>query len=419
MDAHGNPILISTSNESTQLERVPLSSNQKGTEYNEDWLQDLVFRHPDCLPIREIDSGYSPLVPLCREMNTRVGRIDAVFATPDGRIVLLEAKLWRNPEARRKVVGQILDYAKEISKWSYSDFQREVSLRRQDVDGDNRPYEIIRSEHSQVLEADFVDGIERSLQRGDFMLLVVGDGIREGVGGIAEYLEGATSLDFTFGLVELAIHAMPDGGRLVQPRVLTRTVTIRRSVIRLEGGDFELEEDTDESSDGAESEEKETSEAVKQSNEYHLGFWEEFFQKLHLDDPEQPLPNPSRKSFIYLPLLPSSDSRARLYIGSRKDGKTVVHLNFYLSERSAPLGRIAYPQLEAEREEIDLEIDGELSWERDDRPNGHGGQIFIEHTFPDSHQPQRREEIMNFLTKYTNQFVNTFRPRVQRIDEKM
>ncbi len=35
--------------------------------------------------------------------------------------MLVEAKLWRNPEARRKVIGQILDYAKELSRWNYED----------------------------------------------------------------------------------------------------------------------------------------------------------------------------------------------------------------------------------------------------------------------------------------------------------
>jgi len=46
-----------------------------------------------------------------------------------GRLAVVEVKLWRNPEARRKVVAQILDYAKELSNWDYEDLQREVSKR--------------------------------------------------------------------------------------------------------------------------------------------------------------------------------------------------------------------------------------------------------------------------------------------------
>jgi hypothetical protein len=51
------------------------------------------------------------------------------LVTPTGLPVLVECKLWRNPQGRREVVGQILDYAKELSRWSSSDLQREVSRR--------------------------------------------------------------------------------------------------------------------------------------------------------------------------------------------------------------------------------------------------------------------------------------------------
>ena len=49
------------------------------------------------------------------------------MVTPNGDLIVIETKLWSNPESRRKVVAQILDYAKEMSKWTYSDLQREVN----------------------------------------------------------------------------------------------------------------------------------------------------------------------------------------------------------------------------------------------------------------------------------------------------
>jgi hypothetical protein len=49
----------------------------------------------------------------------------AACVTPSGLPVLVECKLWRNPQARHQVVSQILDYAKELSRWSSSDAQRE------------------------------------------------------------------------------------------------------------------------------------------------------------------------------------------------------------------------------------------------------------------------------------------------------
>ena len=81
--------------------------------------------------------------------------------------------------------------------------------------------------------ARFIDALSQSLKRGDLLLLIVGDGIREGVGAITDFLEGHASLHFTFGLVEMAIFQMPDGGQLVQPRVLAQSTIVRRIVVDL------------------------------------------------------------------------------------------------------------------------------------------------------------------------------------------
>jgi hypothetical protein len=97
-------------------------------EYDEHFIQRLAFERPSCLPVSDIDPTYEKLVPVCMELKTDAGFVDALYVTPSGHIVLLEAKLWRNPEARRKVVAQILDYAKELTRWNYADLQREVSV---------------------------------------------------------------------------------------------------------------------------------------------------------------------------------------------------------------------------------------------------------------------------------------------------
>jgi hypothetical protein len=55
------------------------------------------------------------------------GRVSATVQ--HGRPVLVECKLWRNPEGRREVIGQILDYSKELTRWSSSDLQREASRK--------------------------------------------------------------------------------------------------------------------------------------------------------------------------------------------------------------------------------------------------------------------------------------------------
>ena len=124
---HCVPHLLASS--SGGAEPLKLVARQGGDAVSEAYIQALVHEHPECLPIAEIDAMFSHPVPICTELNTPAGPIDNFMVTPSGLPVLVECKLWRNPEARREVVSQILDYAKELSRWSSSDAQREVSHR--------------------------------------------------------------------------------------------------------------------------------------------------------------------------------------------------------------------------------------------------------------------------------------------------
>ena len=404
MNNDAQPILISQDDTEMPLPRVSLAAGGESS-YDEAWLQDLVFRHPNCLPIQELDAAYQPLVPLCREMRTPAGPVDVVYATPSGRLVVLEAKLWRNPEARRKVVGQILDYAKELKRWSYDELQREVNIRRDDVEAENVPFEIVRQSYPDTDESAFVDGIEKSLSSGRFLLLVVGDGIREGVTGIADYLTQATSLDFTFGLVELAIHQACDGARLVIPRVVARTVTVQRSVVQLVDGELQVvesEEDVEDTISGG-------SEVRKASH----AFWCEFAKRLDLDDKSQPLPTPRRAGYVTLGMPPSGGLAWLCVYRYTKENTAGVFLNF----AKGALGQTAYARLKEEAEDLQAELDGpDIIWEPDPE---RGGLICQKRTYEDVLDPANREDMLAFLTETTNRFVNTFRPRLESIAENL
>ena len=57
---------------------------------DEAWLRDTLLSHPGLLPIREIDASFGPLIPLCRELRTEAGPIDAAFINDHGRLTLVE-----------------------------------------------------------------------------------------------------------------------------------------------------------------------------------------------------------------------------------------------------------------------------------------------------------------------------------------
>ena len=298
---HCAPVLL-TSGGAVPLKLV--AERGGGDAVSEANIQALVHEHPACLPIAEIDAMFSGPVPICTELSTPAGPIDNFMLTPSGLPVLVECKLWRNPEARRTVVSQILDYAKELSRWSSSDVEREVS-RRLKRDG-NPLLDMVWAAEPRVDEQQFNDALTANLRRGRFLLLIVGDGIREGVEAIAEYLQLHAGLHFSLGLVELPIYVMPNGDRLVVPRVLARTALVTRNVVAVPDG-YAVDEAED-STVLAEID-PERAELGDQSKQFCTEFLDNY---LKLDDPEQPKPKPARQGYISLS-LPAPTSWLTVY----------------------------------------------------------------------------------------------------------
>ena len=93
-----------------------------------------------------------------------------------------------------------------------------------------------------VDEADFVDGISNSLKSGDFLLLIVGDGIRSGTESLINFIEQYGNLRFGFGLVEVAAFRLPNDEVLLQPRILAKTELLQRTVLIGSNGPVEFEQ---------------------------------------------------------------------------------------------------------------------------------------------------------------------------------
>jgi hypothetical protein len=230
----GSPYFISSDN-SLKLERVPL--NEK--HFLENWLQKLIHENPQILPIEEIESAFAPLISIGREISTSVGFIDNLYISPNGYLTLVETKLWRNPEAKREVVGQILDYAKELTSWSFSKLNESIKQSNELFQNKSKGIIDLIKEFDLIEESDeqiIIDNIERNLKRGRLLLLIVGDGIRESVEDMVDYLQSTAQLQFTLGLVELQVFKNPnnESDLIVIPNLITRTREITRAIIKIE-----------------------------------------------------------------------------------------------------------------------------------------------------------------------------------------
>jgi hypothetical protein len=393
---HSVPLLLpSGSGDAVPLK--PVAQQGGGDAVSEAYIQALVHQHPACLPIAEIDAMFSGPVPICTELNTPAGPIDNFMVTPSGLPVLVECKLWRNPEARREVVSQILDYAKELSRWSSSDVQREASHR---LKRDGNPLlDMVRAVDPEVDEQQFNDALTANLRRGRFLLLIVGDGIREGVEAIAEYLGVHAGLHFSLGLVELPIYEMPNGDRLVAPRVLARTAIVTRHVVALPDG-YALAEAED-------PDEPEIDPAQKaRADQYHR-FWTEFLDVLKLDDPEQSEPKPTRKPNIWFD-LPARGAWLTVY--RLQSGEVGV----FLSSRENTPGAYAMQAIVDDWDALKGKLDGTAKLYKG-YARGSRDSIIDSLTVGSLDQPDVRKKALSWLAERVNTFVNVLRPRMRSL----
>lgn len=353
--------------------------------YDEAWLRDTIFDHPELLPISEIDQAFGPLIPLCKELRTDAGPIDAVFINDRGRLTIVECKLWRNPQARREVVAQTLDYVSAVSKWSYADLQRQVSAAVGQKE--NVPFLLARRHQSKLNEAQFIDSVAKSLREGRFLLLLVGDGIREGVQSLTELVNRSAAKAFELGLVEVALYKFSGGRIAIQPRVVAVTETLVRHVTLFQnaGNDVIAEDQVD------------MEEMPKASTKGHLRkFWEPLLT-MKFDDPEQDPPVwITATNNLSLP-MPYHGIRLKAY--STVNGKeTGVFLSGTRTENLEPLSVFLAREKNALLRDLPqgTQIDpAECS-------------IYIKTSGAKSEDKRRK-----WLSETLNAFVNVLRPRMK------
>jgi hypothetical protein len=161
---------------------------------SEDQLQAMISEFPELLPGVSADSF------VCREFNTDSGPIDNVIInSKDGSITLVECKLARNPEVRRKIIGQIIDYAASISKLSFEEFHQ----RWQDRGGANLT-------SVETAKGPLSLGVTNNLEGSRFTLLLAVDEINEPLKDMVILVNKKTDATFRVALIELARHSTGD-----------------------------------------------------------------------------------------------------------------------------------------------------------------------------------------------------------------
>jgi hypothetical protein len=203
--------------------------------FSEDLLQKLIFAEPNLLSAEEIDPDFSNLIPVSREVPVKSGSIDALYVTSEGKICIVETKLWRNPEAHRSVVAQIIDYAKDLSRLSFESFCESVTKNKSN-DAKKVFFKKIKDHDPTINEIKLQQNIQDALFHGRFLLIIVGDEIFPEVALLTESISSAPHLEFNIALAELRFYRSEDDQDhhlLVVPQIVGENKPQVRAVVRV------------------------------------------------------------------------------------------------------------------------------------------------------------------------------------------
>jgi hypothetical protein len=181
---------------------------------DEQTLHRLVEQTPELLPL----AGSPWLVILGSEVPLGGGYADLLAVEPNGRMVVIEVKLASNAEARRAVVAQILAYAAFLKGTPPDVLESEVlrsSLRKQEAAtiGD-----LVASQDKEGSydEAAFAAGLDESLTRGRFRLVLVLDDAPPELVRLVGYLESIAP-ELVIDLITVSAFEV-NGSRVLVPQ---------------------------------------------------------------------------------------------------------------------------------------------------------------------------------------------------------
>lgn len=191
----------------------------------EDALQSLLQRYPQIIPGKQIDpvSEDPPRFALLRrEMPVGGWSLDHLYVDQRGVFTLVETKLIQNPESRREVIGQIIEYAANASESWASGRARQNAAEFWSKQ--NKELEQILQEQlgEETDMEELWDRVEANLKRGRMRLIIAADELRPEVRRMIEYLNREMQNAEVLGL-ELKCYGKDTSSLVLVPRLIGQT----------------------------------------------------------------------------------------------------------------------------------------------------------------------------------------------------
>lgn len=186
---------------------------------DESWLRDAIFAIPDLVigPLRAAGLTDDEWYAWQREFRVEVGQIDVLLLSSEGRLAIVETKLATNPELRRRVLAQALDYLAHLA----------------DRFGDELPA-VPQDENGQPVAAQ--EDIVESVTQGDIFVIIASDEVDPRVAKLSRALLSEHVINqWDLALIDLALYRPVDSSdrHVVVPHLRSLVQSELRQVVRV------------------------------------------------------------------------------------------------------------------------------------------------------------------------------------------
>lgn len=209
------------------LEPLPARTMREGFfgETLEAALQRFFEKYPQIIPGKQINPGSDDpprFVLLRREMPIGGWSLDHLFVDQNAVLTLVETKLFQNPQSRREVVGQIIEYAANATEYWSKGQARQNAGEYWNKQGKNLD-DLLKAEFDQDLDVDgFWNTVEKNLENGVTRLIIATDELRPEVRRMIEYLNNEMEHTEVLGL-ELKFYGSGQENCVLVPRLVGQT----------------------------------------------------------------------------------------------------------------------------------------------------------------------------------------------------
>lgn len=209
------------------LEPLPVRTMREGFfgETLEAALQRFFEKYPQIIPGKQIDPGSDDpprFVLLRREMPVGSWSLDHLFVDQKGILTLVETKLFQNPQSRREVIGQIIEYAANAVEYWSKGQARQSANEYWNKQGKNLD-DLLKAEFDQDLDVDnFWNTVEKNLEDNVTRLIIATDELRPEVRRMIEYLNNEMKHTDVLGL-ELKFYGSEKENCVLVPHLVGQT----------------------------------------------------------------------------------------------------------------------------------------------------------------------------------------------------